>query len=78
MSRKNRAPQRPIFQDPRYGSIILSKFINFIMYDGKKSSAEKIIYDALNRIKEKTKEDPIKVFNDAINNVRPNLSLIHI
>ena len=75
MSRKNRAPQRPIFQDPRYGSIILSKFINFIMYDGKKSSAEKIIYDALNRIKEKTKEDPIKVFNDAINNVRPNLEV---
>ena len=75
MSRKNRAPHRPIFQDPRYGSIILSKFINFIMYDGKKSSAEKIIYDALNRIKEKTKEDPIKVFNDAINNVRPNLEV---
>ena len=75
MSRKNRAPQRPIFQDPRYGSIILSKFINFIMYDGKKSSAEKIIYDALNKIKEKTKEDPIKVFNDAINNVRPNLEV---
>ena len=75
MSRKNRAPQRPIFQDPRYGSIILSKFINFIMYDGKKSSAEKIIYDALNKIKEKTKEDPIKVFNDAINNIRPNLEV---
>ena len=75
MSRKNRAPQRPIFQDPRYGSIILSKFINFIMYDGKKSSAEKIIYYELNKIKEKTKEDPIKVFNDAINNVRPNLEV---
>ena len=45
------------------------------MYDGKKSSAEKIIYDALNKIKEKTKEDPIKVFNDAINNVRPNLEV---
>ena len=75
MSRKNRAPQRIIYQDPRYGSVILSKFINFIMYDGKKSSAEKIIYEALNRIKEKTKEDPIKVFNDAINNVRPNLEV---
>jgi len=45
------------------------------MYDGKKSAAEKIIYKALNQIKEKTKEDPIKVFNDAINNVRPNLEV---
>ena len=75
MSRKSRAPQRTIYQDPKYGSIVLSKFINFIMYDGKKSSAEKIIYTALDRIKNKTKEDPIKVFNDAINNVRPNLEV---
>ena len=45
------------------------------MNDGKKSAAEKIIYGALNQIKEKTKEDPIKVFNDAINNIRPNLEV---
>ena len=75
MSRKNRAPQRTIYPDPTYRSLILSKFINFVMYDGKKSAAEKIIYKALNQIKEKTKEDPIKVFNDAINNVRPNLEV---
>ena len=74
MSRKN-TPKRNLNPDPKYNSLVLSKFINFIMYDGKKSSAEKIIYDALNKIKEKTKEDPIKVFNDAINNVRPNLEV---
>jgi len=45
------------------------------MYDGKKTTAEKIIYSALDRIKEKTKEDPIKVFNEAINNIRPNLEV---
>ena len=45
------------------------------MYDGKKTTAEKIIYNALERIKEKTKDDPIKVFNDAVNNIRPNLEV---
>ena len=75
MSRKNRAPQRIIYNDPKYGSLTLSKFINFVMYDGKKAAAEKLIYDALKQIGEKTKEDPIKVFNDAINNIRPNLEV---
>ena len=75
MTRKNRAPKRTIFPDPIYGSLILSKFINFMMYDGKKTSAEKIIYSAFEQIKKKTKEDPIKVFNEAINNVRPNLEV---
>ena len=75
MSRKNKAPKRDYQPDPRYGSLILSKFINFMMYDGKKNSAEKIIYNAFDQIKKKTKEDPIKIFNDAINNVRPNLEV---
>ena len=75
MSRKNRAPQRTIYQDPKYGSLTLSKFINFVMYDGKETTAEKIIYTALDQIKSKTKSDPIKVFNDAINNIRPNLEV---
>ena len=51
MSRKNRAPQRTIYPDPKYQSTILSKFVNFIMYDGKKSTAEKIIYEAFEQIK---------------------------
>ena len=75
MSRKNRAPQRITYPDPKYGSLTLSKFVCFLMNDGKKSAAEKIIYEALDQIKTKTKEDPIKIFNDAINNIRPNLEV---
>ena len=75
MSRKKRAPKRIIYADPTYRSLILSKFINFVMYDGKKVTAEKIIYTALDQIKNKTKEDPIKIFNEAINNIRPNLEV---
>ena len=75
MSRKKRAPKRIFYPDAKYGSLVLSKFINFLMYEGKKSTAEKIIYLALDRIKEKTKEDPIKIFNEAINNIRPNLEV---
>ena len=76
MSRKKRAPKRISYPDAKYGSLILSKFVNFMMYDGKKAAAEKIIYDTLEKIKEKTKNDPIKVFNDAINNIRPNLEVV--
>ena len=75
MSRKKQAPKRIFYPDPKYGSLILAKFINFVMYDGKKTTSEKIIYDALKKIKEKTKEDPIKIFNDAVNNIRPNLEV---
>ena len=75
MSRKNRAPKRNISPDVRYGSLILSKFINFVMYDGKKAVAEKIIYSVFEQIKNKTKEDPVKIFNEAINNIRPNLEV---
>ena len=75
MSRKNRAPKRIFYPDQKYGSAVLSKFINFVMYDGKKTTAENIIYNALKQIKNKTKDDPIKIFNDAINNIRPNLEV---
>ena len=75
MSRKKQAPKKIFYPDAKYGSLMLAKFINFLMYDGKKTTAEKIIYSALDRIKEKTKEDPIKVFNEAINNIRPNLEV---
>ena len=75
MSRKRKAPKKVFYPDAKYDSLILAKFINFIMYDGKKATAEKIIYNTLDKIKEKTKEDPIKVFNDAIGNIRPNLEV---
>ena len=75
MSRKSSAPKRTLYPDQKYKSLILSKFINFIMYDGNKTAAEKIIYTTFKRIKDKVKEDPIKIFNDAINNIRPNLEV---
>ena len=75
MSRKNRAPKRIFYPEAKYQSLVLAKFINFIMYDGKKTTAEKIIYGALDQIKNKTKEDPIKIFDEAINNIRPNLEV---
>ena len=74
MSRKRKAPVRKVYPDPKFHSEVVSKFINSIMYDGKKTIAEKIVYDAINKIKSKSKEEPIIVFNEAIN----NLSLIHI
>ena len=75
MSRKKRAPKKIFYPDPKYGSLVLSKFINFVMYDGKKTASEKIIYTALDQIKQKTKVDPIKIFNEAISNIRPNLEV---
>ena len=75
MSRKRKAPVRKIYSDPKYGSKVISKFINSIMYDGKRSTAERILYTALEKIKETKKEDPLKVFNTAISNVRPNIEV---
>ena len=75
MSRKKRAPKRVFYPDPKYSSLVLAKFINFVMYDGNKTISEKIIYQALEKIKNKTKEDPIKIFNDAVSNIRPNLEV---
>ena len=73
MSRKRKAPVRKVYPDPKFHSEVVSKFINSIMYDGKRSTAEKILYDALDKIKSKSKEDPLKIFNTAISNVKPNL-----
>ena len=73
MSRKRKAPIRKIYPDPKFGSEIISKFVNSIMLDGKRSTAEKILYEALEKIKLKSKDDPLKVFNMAINNVKPNV-----
>ena len=75
MSRKRKAPIRKVYPDPKYHSEVISKFINSIMYDGKRSTAEKILYDALEKIKTKNNEDPLKIFNSAITNVRPNLEV---
>ena len=73
MSRKNKATQKILLVDSRYKSTIIPKLINSIMNDGKKTIAEKIIYDAIDKIKSKSKEEPINVFNEAINNLRPTV-----
>ena len=75
MSRKKQAPKRIFYPDTKYSSLTLAKFINFVMYDGKKTTSEKIIYDALEKIKNKTKDDPIKIFDEAVANIRPNLEV---
>ena len=73
MSRKRKAPIRKVYPDPRFHSEVVAKFINSVMYDGKRSTAERILYDALEKIKIKNKEDPLKIFNTAVSNVKPNL-----
>ena len=75
MSRKNQAPRRIFYPEAKYESLVLAKFINFVMYDGKKTTAEKIVYDALNKIKSKSKEEPINVFNEAMSNIRPTVEV---
>ena len=75
MSRKRKAPKKLAVIDPKYKSTIIPKLINSIMYDGKKTIAEKIIYDAIEKIKSKSKDEPLNVFNDAINNIRPTVEV---
>ena len=75
MSRKRKAPKKIPIVDPVYKSSIIPKLINSIMYDGKKTIAEKIIYDAIDKIKTKTKDEPINIFNEAINNIKPTVEV---
>jgi len=69
--RRRRAPERPVLPDPVYGSKVLTKFINAVMLDGKKSTAQKVMYGALERIEEKSGEKGIEIFNQAMENVKP-------
>ena len=75
MSRRRRQAKRQITDDPIHGLKSVSKFINALMIGGKKTTAEKIFYNSFDLIKNKMKEDPVKVFNEAIKNVRPNLEV---
>ena len=75
MSRKRKAPKKIQIVDPKFRSPIIPKLINSIMYDGKKTIAEKIVYDAIEKIKSKSKEEPIIIFNEAINNIRPTVEV---
>ena len=75
MSRKRRAPKRIFLKDAKYESDLILKLMNSIMYDGKKTIAEKIVYDALNKLQSKAKEEPIKIFDTAINNIKPTIEV---
>ncbi len=71
MSRRHRAEKREIIPDPKFGDVVLSKFMNSVMYAGKKSTAESIVYGALDVIEQKKKQDPVAVFHQALENVMP-------
>jgi small subunit ribosomal protein S7 len=76
MSRRRRIIEREVFPDPKYNSIVLSQFINTVMKKGKKSIAEKVVYGALDLIHERTKEEPIEVFTQALDNVKPLVKVV--
>ena len=71
MPRRREVPKREVLPDPVYGSQLVTKFVNVVMRKGKKSVAERILYDALETIRERTSDDPLKVFKRAIENVKP-------
>ncbi len=73
--RGKKAPKRPLMPDPKFGSTHVAKLINYIMQDGKKTTAQRIVYDAFALISEKTKEDPMDVFEKALKNVLPSLEV---
>jgi small subunit ribosomal protein S7 len=73
--RRRKAPVRPVLPDPVHGSKVLTKFVNAVMLDGKKVTAEKIMYAALDRIEEKSGEKGIDVFNKAMDNIRPAMEV---
>ena len=71
MSRRHRAEKREVLPDPKYGDVVLTKFVNSLMYDGKKSVAEQIVYGAFDVIEQKVKSDPLALFHEALDNVKP-------
>lgn len=71
MPRRREVPKRQILPDPLYNSQLITKFVNVVMVDGKKSVAEQLLYKALNVIRERTEDDPLKVFKKAVDNVKP-------
>ena len=75
MSRRRRPEKRVILPDPKFGDQVLSKFMNNLMYDGKKSNAEGIVYGALDTMQTRAKADPLQLFHDALNNVKPQIEV---
>jgi small subunit ribosomal protein S7 len=75
MSRRHSAEKREVNPDPKFGNVIITKFMNSVMYDGKKSAAESIVYGALEMIEAKTKQGPLPVFEQALENVMPTIEV---
>src|ERR1700755_2629284 len=73
MSRRHSADKREIVPDPKYHNEVVAKFMNSVMYEGKKSVAERIVYGAFEQIEGKTKQDPLGVFRQALDNVMPTI-----
>ncbi|MGH6932637.1 MAG: 30S ribosomal protein S7 [Dongiaceae bacterium] len=75
MSRRHSADKREVLPDPKFGDTVVSKFMNCLMYQGKKSVAEGIVYGAFDQIQKKSGQDPIRIFHDALGNVKPQLEV---
>ena len=75
MSRRHKADKREINPDPKFGDLIVTKFMHAVMYDGKKSDAETIVYGALDQVQSKTKQEPVTVFHQALDNVAPHVEV---
>ena len=75
MPRRREVPKREILPDPLYNSQLITKFVNVVMKDGKKTVAERLLYNALKVIEERTEEDPMKIFKKAVDNVKPQVEV---
>ncbi len=75
MSRRHAAEKREVLPDPKYGDRVVTKFMNALMLDGKKSTAERIIYGAFDRMESKSGSDPVKMFHEALDNVKPSVEV---
>ncbi|MFV1998043.1 MAG: 30S ribosomal protein S7 [Acidiferrobacterales bacterium] len=75
MPRRREVPKRTILPDPKYGNVTLAKFINIIMHSGKKSVAERIVYGALDAMAERSKQNPVDLFQTALDNIKPDVEV---
>ena len=75
MSRRHAAEKREFYPDPKYGDVVLTKLMNALMLDGKKSVAERIVYGAFDEIERKSKQDPLQIFHSALDNVKPQVEV---
>ena len=75
MSRRRAADRREVLPDPKFGDVVVAKFMNSLMIDGKKSAAEAIVYGAFDEMAKKARQEPLAVFHEALNNVRPHIEV---